>query len=147
MSKERLDDLTGSELQRSQSGGESGEYGGNMNQVRQSGQQGGGAGAADMTNAGGSSGTGGYGSSQNVVNHQDQQPNAGAQGGLAGADLRQGGGSSGGQSRGERFDEEQGGGRGADEVSPSADELEFAEDQRDHQDRGQADAEFNADSD
>jgi hypothetical protein len=117
-----------------------------MNQAQPLGQQGGGAGAADLSNAGGSSGTGGYGSSQNVVNHQDQQQNAGAQGGLAGADLRQGGGSSGGQSRGERFDEEQGGGRGADDVSPSADELEFAEDQRDPQARGQADAEFNADA-
>jgi hypothetical protein len=144
MANQDDDGRSGSELHQSQSGGDSGEFGGNRNQVRQSGQQGGGPGSADMTNAGGSGGTGGYGSSQDVVNHQDQQPNDGAQSGLAGGDRRQGGGSGGGQSRGERYDEAQGGGRGADDVSPSADELEFADDQRDHQERGQADAEFNA---
>ena len=146
MANEQDQGRTSSDLQQSQSGGGSGEFGGNQDQVQRSGQQGGGADAADMSNAGGSSGTGGYGSSQDVANHQGQQPHGGSQSGLAGADLRQGGGSSGGQSRGERFDEEQGGGRGADDISPSADEIEFAQDQHDHQDRGQADADFNADA-
>ena len=146
MANQNQDGGSGRDLQDSQSGGESGAFGGNRDQAQQSGQPGGGARAADMSNAGGSSGGGGYGSSQDVVNQQDRQPNEGAQSGLAGSDLRQGGGSSSGQSRGERFDEAQGGGRGADEVSASADELEFAEDQRDHQQRGQAEAEFNAES-
>jgi hypothetical protein len=50
--------------------------------------------------------------------------------------------------RGERFDEAQGGGRSWEDVSPSADEADLAEDQAAHQDRGQseADAEFNADA-
>src|SRR4051812_16143891 len=136
-----------SDLQASQSGGGSGEFGGNRDQIQRSGQQGGGAGSADMSNSGGSSGTGGYGSSQNVVNHQDQQQQAGAQDGLAGADLRQSGGAAGGD-RGERFDEEQGGGRGWREVSPSADEAALAEEQGAHQDRGQSEAEteFNAEA-
>jgi len=145
MANENQDGRSGSELQQSQSGGESGEFGGNRDQVQQSGQQGGGADRSDMSNAGGSSGGGGYGSSQDVVNQQDGEPNGDAQPGLAGGGA-QGSASSGGPSRGERYDEEQGGGRGADEVSPSSDELEFAEDQRDHQERGQADSEFNAES-
>ena len=44
------------------------------------------------------------------------------------------------QSRGERFDEEQGGGRGPESVSPDDDEI--AADQQAHQDRGQSEAEF-----
>jgi hypothetical protein len=146
MTRERTDDLTGSELQQSQSGGDSGQFGGNMDQRQAAGQQGGGPGPADMSNAGGSSGTGGYGSSQDVVNQQDRQANEGAQGGLAGGASGQGGGGPDGLSRGERYDEAQGGDRGVDEVSPSAEEQEFAEDQRDHQQRGQAEAEFNAES-
>jgi hypothetical protein len=45
-----------------------------------------------------------------------------------------------GQSRGERYDEEQGGGRGPESVSPDDDEI--AADQQAHQDRGQSEAEF-----
>jgi hypothetical protein len=45
-----------------------------------------------------------------------------------------------GQSRGERYDEEQGGGRGPDSVSLDDDEI--AADQQAHQDRGQSEAEF-----
>jgi hypothetical protein len=62
---------------------------------------------------------------------------------------RSGGGSGADRgSRGERYDEAQGGGRSWEDVSPSADEASFAEDQGAHQDRGQseADAEFNADA-
>ena len=44
------------------------------------------------------------------------------------------------QSRGERYDEEQGGGRGPDSVSLDDDEI--AADQQAHQDRGQSEAEF-----
>ena len=131
--------MSGSDLQQSQSGGGSGDYGGNRDQAQRSGQQGGGARSADMSNAGGSSGTGGYGSSQDVVNHQDQQRKGGADGGLAGGDRPPASGQ--GVSRGERYDEEANGGRGAEDVSPSSDELEFAEDKRDHQDRGQSEAE------
>ena len=43
------------------------------------------------------------------------------------------------QSRGERYDEEQGGGRGPDSVSLDDDEI--AADQQAHQDRGQSEAE------
>jgi hypothetical protein len=72
------------------------------------------------------------------------------------------------QSRGERFDEAQGGGRGADSVSSdsvaqtggsdgSFDQVqdndpltkatdEFLRDQQEHQDRGQSEAEFNSDA-
>jgi hypothetical protein len=147
MTKDKFDTMTGSDLQQSQSGGGSGEFGGNRDEMQRSGQVGGGAGAADVSNAGGSSGTGGYGSSQNVVNHQDQQQNAGAQAGLAGSDRPPASGQS--VSRGERLDEEANGGRGVEDLSPSSDELEFAEDQREHQDRGQseADDDFNRDSD
>jgi hypothetical protein len=58
----------------------------------------------------------------------------------AGGDASPGGSGSDGQSRGERFDEEQGGGRSPESVSPDDDEI--AEDQRAHQDRGQSDVEF-----
>ncbi len=74
--------------------------------------------------AGGESGDlRGYGSSQNVVNQQDQR-RAGAQG----------------QSRGERDDEAANGGRGPESISPDDDEI--ARDQQAHQDRGQSDIEF-----
>jgi hypothetical protein len=132
MSKDNFDKMTGSELQDSQSGGGSGRLSGTMDETQRSGQIGGGADAADMSNAGGSSGTGGYGSSQDVANRQDQQ-----QGGTDGNTSAASGQSI---SRGERYDEEANGGRGADDVSPSSDELEFAEDQQSHQDRGQSDA-------
>jgi hypothetical protein len=147
MTKDNLDKMTGSEVQESQSGGGSGRFAGTMDKTQRSGQAGGGADAADMSNAGGSSGTGGYGSSQDVVNQQNQQRGGGADGGLAGANPLPASGA--GISRGERYDEEANGGRGADDVSPSSDELEFAEDQRIHQDRGQseADDDFNRDSD
>jgi hypothetical protein len=147
MTKEKFDTMTGSELQQSQSGGGSGRFGGNMDEMQRSGQAGGGADPADVSNAGGSSGTGGYGSSQNVVNHQGQQQKGGTQSGLAGGDLPQASGE--GTSRGERYDEEANGGRGVEDLSPSSDELEFAEDQREHQDRGQseADDDFNRESD
>ena len=62
--------------------------------------------------------------------------------GLGGPDLQQSqsGGGPAGQSRGERFDEEQGGGRGPESVSLDDDEI--AADQQAHQDRGQSEAEF-----
>jgi hypothetical protein len=131
------DGMTGRDLQDSQSGGGSGEFGGNREQGQSAGQAGGGPRPSDLSNAGGSSGTGGYGSSQNVVNQQDQQAQA-EQSGLAGSDRERP--VSEGQSRGERFDEEQGGGRGMDSVS--ADDDEIARDQQAHQDRGQSEAEF-----
>lgn len=113
--------LSGRDLQSSQSGGDSGEFGGNMNQS-QSQPVGGGATASDRTNAGGSSGTGGYGKAQDVSLQREGQPAQGSQSGLADGDLSEDGptqdssetgGAASGQSRGERFDEEQGGGRGA----------------------------------
>ena len=146
MTKDNFDKMTSSDLHRSQSGGGSGRSGGNRDEMQRSGQVGGGADSADVSNAGGSSGTGGYGSSQNVVNHQDQQQKGGAQSGLAGGDMPQASGQS--ISRGERYDEEANGGRGVEDLSPSSDELEFADDQREHQDRGQseADDDFNRDA-
>ncbi len=83
-------------------------------------QQGGGPAQSDMAAPGGSSSGGGYRHAQNQQNHQGQDV--------------PGGTISPQQSRGERFDEQQGGGRGADSVS---DEGELAEDQQQHQDRGQ----------
>jgi hypothetical protein len=56
-----------------------------------------------MATPGGSSGSGGYGNAQNQANHQGQQA------GSSGHDMH--------QSRGERFDEEQGGGRSYDSIS------------------------------
>ena len=140
--------LSGSDLQSSQSGGGSGKFGGNMDQRQKADPAGGGVTASDMSNAGGSSGTGGYGKAQNVTLQREGQPAQGSQSGLAGGDLSDGGRSEdsseigrapSGQSRGERFDEEQGGGRGVmfdgtSSVSASA------EDQAAHQDRGQSDA-------
>jgi hypothetical protein len=94
-------------------------------------QLGGGPGASDMAAPGGSSGTGGYGNDQNSQNHQGQ-----GQGERTTAPDP-------GQSRGERFDEMQGGGRGAESVSfdKERDGDDFAEDQQAHQDRGQGVAE------
>ena len=83
-------------------------------------QLGGGPVQGDMEAGGGSSSGGGYRYAQNQQNHQGQdQPGAP---------------SSPHQSRGEAFDEAQGGGRGADSVSGAE---EFGEDQQQHQDRGQ----------
>jgi len=146
MTKDKFDTMTGSDLQESQSGGSSGRFDGNREETQRSGQVGGGTEAADVTGAGGSSGTGGYGSSQNVVNQQDQQARGGADSGQAGGDAPEARGA--GVSRGERYDEEANGGRGVEDLSPSSDELEFAEDQREHQDRGQseADEDFNRDA-
>ena len=63
-------------------------------------------------------------------------------GGMTDRDLQQSqsGGGAPGQSRGERYDEEQGGGRGPESVSLDDDEI--AADQQAHQDRGQSEAEF-----
>ena len=132
------EDLTGSDLQRSQSGGDSGLFGGNRDQ-RQSGQagrggqqMGGGATASDFDQAGGSSGTGGDGNAQNQEKHQGQ----------AGADQSRAHDPQ--QSRGERVDEDQGGGRNSDSLGSDQQQGtrdEFARDQQAHQDRGQSDAE------
>jgi hypothetical protein len=74
------------------------------NQGESSGSQlGGGPTQSDMANPGGSSGTGGYGKDQQSANNQGQAQ------GSTGHDER--------QSRGERFDEEQGGGRGSESIS------------------------------
>ena len=99
------------------------------NNLEGSSQAGGGPGASDMAAPGGSSGTGGYGNDQNAQNQQGQD------GGAAAPDAH--------QSRGERFDEMQGGGRGAESVSfdKERDGDDFAEDQQAHQDRGQGIAE------
>jgi hypothetical protein len=130
--------MTGRDLQESQSGGDSGLFGGNRDQQQRAGQAGGGASPSDLGTAGGSSGTGGYGKSQNAANHQGQQDMPG-QAGIAGRQSETGGDAP-GQSRGERYDEEQGGGRGPDSVSLDDDEI--AADQQAHQDRGQSEAEF-----
>lgn len=102
------DGMSGSDLQQSQSGGGSGEYG-NREPQQGSGQQGGGLSSSDDQQAGGSSGTGGYGNDQNSQNLDQQADQSGLGGGAQQADY-----GSGGQSRGEKFDEEQGGGRGGD---------------------------------
>jgi hypothetical protein len=118
-------------------------------------QAGGGPKSSDMGAPGGSGGTGGYGNAQNQANHQGQQG-----GGSVGHDMN--------QSRGERFDEEQGGGRGAGSVSGddiaqvggsdgSFDQVqdndrlsqatdEFLRDQQEHQDRGQGQEDFERDA-
>ena len=83
-------------------------------------QTGGGPAQGDMTAGSGSGSGGDYRHAQNQQSHQGQDQPA-AVGSPA-------------QSRGERFDEEQGGGRGPDSVSGAE---EFAEDQQEHQDRGQ----------
>jgi hypothetical protein len=98
---------------------------------KSSGQAGGGPSEADMAAPGGGSGSGGYGNDQNARNHQGQQ--------------QAGSGAGGAQSRGERFDELQGGGRGADSISLDQERDgisdELLEDPRDHQDRGESDSE------
>ena len=99
---------SGSGLQDSQSGGGSGDFGGNMDQRQGGAALGGGAGEADFDQAGGSSGTGGYGNAQNQQNHQGQ--------GQSGAGARDPN-----QSRGERFDELQGGGRGPGSIADDGD--------------------------
>ena len=91
-------------------------------------QVGGGPSASDMAAPGGSSGTGGYGNAQNQQFHQGQQD-----GRLSGRD------SDPALDRADRFDEQQGGGRGDDAVTMNADDLEA--DQAAHQDRGQSVAE------
>jgi len=123
------DGMTGHDLKESQSGGESGRFGGTMDEGQRAGQTAGGQTPSDVSNAGGSSGSGGYGSSQNVVNQQDQQAQAGEPG-LAGGEPKRGDAGSEGQSRGERFDEQANGGRGPDSVSQDDDEI--ARDQQAH---------------
>jgi hypothetical protein len=140
MAKDDDRGLSGSELQQSQSGGGSGEFGGNRNQTQPGRPMGGGPTDSDNSSAGGSSGTGGYGNSQNVANHQGQQP--GGPSSLAGGDLANSGRKATGQSRGEKFDEAQGGGRGPESVSTDAPTDELGQDQQDHQDRGQSSVEF-----
>lgn len=92
-------------------------------------QVGGGPSQSDMDARGGSSGSGGYGRDQNTQNQGAQRAQEGADRVAPGQ----------GQTRGERFDERQGGGRGADSVRGEEDDL--ARDQRQHQDRGQSDIE------
>ena len=117
--RDRQGGLSGSELQQSQSGGGSGQFGGNRNQT-----QGGDVTRSDMEQDGGSSGTGGYGDAQNQQNQQEQQQQAGQTGS--------------GASRGAAFDEQQGGGRGVptDQQQGGSDDVEI--DQQAHQDRGQS---------
>ena len=109
---------------------------------------------SDMAAPGGSSGSGGYGNAQNQANHQGQETRP------SGHDMS--------QSRGELFDEQQGGGRDADSVSDdsvaqvggsvgSFDQVqdnaelneavdELLRDQQEHQDRGQSHSEFERDA-
>ena len=155
------DNLSGSGLQQSQltpdgSGGLTRDH---MQGETGGAQLGGGPSQSDMASPGGSSGSGGYGNDQQSANDQGQQF---ARDDRIGHDE--------GQSRGERFDEEQGGGRAVDSVSSdtvaqagggggsfdqhtdqnpleaAADEL--LRDQQEHQDRGQSDAaDFERDAD
>ena len=130
------DGMTGRDLQESQSGGESGQFGGNMYEGQRAGEAAGGPEPSDVSAAGGSSGAGGYGRAQNAANHQGQQANPG-QPGIGSAE--RGPILSEGQSRTERYDELANGGRGPESVSPGEDEI--ARDQQAHQDRGQSEAE------
>ena len=142
-----VDNVSGRDLQQSQitGAGDAGFTRDAMQGETGGTQLGGGPGASDMAAPGGSSGSGGYGNAQNQANHQGQQT------GIIGRDMN--------QSRGERFDEAQGGGRGAESVSSDAvaqvggsdgsfDQVqddnplskaadEFLRDQQEHQDRGQ----------
>jgi hypothetical protein len=154
------DNLSGSGLQQSQLTGAGGAGMTRANNQGETGgaQLGGGPSQSDMASPGGSSGSGGYGNDQQSANDQGQQF---ARQSRTGHDE--------GQSRGERWDEEQGGGRAADSVSSDtvaqagggqgsfdqhtdsnalerqADEL--LRDQQEHQDRGQSDAaDFEADA-
>lgn len=150
------DNVSGRDLQQSQitGGGDAGFTRDAMQGETGGAQLGGGPEPSDMAAPGGSSGTGGYGNAQNQANHQGQQT------GIPGRDL--------GQSRGERFDEAQGGGRSAEGVSSdsvaqaggsdgSFDQVqdndprtqaadEFLRDQQEHQDRGQSEAELERDA-
>lgn len=102
--------LRGSDLQQSQEGGQASQQSGDFHQgqpqAAQGGvggrQMGGGASRSDMGQGGGSSGSGGYGNMQNQQNQQGQQQERRT---------------SPGQSRGEAYDERQGGGRGPESVS------------------------------
>jgi hypothetical protein len=96
-------------------------------------QLGGGAGGSDVGAGGGSSGGGGYGNDQNSQNHRDQ-----SQGESTSADAR--------QSRGERFDELSGGGRGPESVSydkvrDGTPGDEYEEERRTDAERGGSEAE------
>ena len=141
--------LSGSQLQQSQAtGAGGGEFTRDGMQGEKGGTQlGGGPDASDMASPGGSSGSGGYGNAQNQANHQGQEVRP------SGHDMH--------QSRGELFDEQQGGGRDAasvsgdniaqvggsdgsfdqvtdqDALSAQADEI-LLRDQQEHQDRGQS---------
>jgi hypothetical protein len=97
--------LSGAELQQSQiTGAGKGEFTRDQMQGEKGGSQlGGGPDPSDMGSPGGSSGGGGYGNAQNQANHQGQQTAP------TGHDAQ--------QSRGELFDEQQGGGRSDDSVS------------------------------
>jgi hypothetical protein len=140
--------LSGAGLQRSQiTGAGDADFTRDQMQGEKGGTQMGGApGQSDMASPGGSSGSGGYGNAQNQANHQGQEVRP------SGHDMH--------QSRGELFDEQQGGGRGADSVSGDdmaqvggsdgsfdqvTDENELSRraddllrDQQEHQDRGQS---------
>ncbi len=155
-----LDNLSGSSLQQSQltEAGSAGLTRDHMQGETGGAQLGGGPDQSDMAAPGGSSGSGGYGNDQQSANHQGQQF---ARESRSGRDE--------GESRGERYDEEQGGGRAADSVSndlvaqtggakgsfdqhTDANQLDAAanellRDQQEHQDRGQSDAaDFDADA-
>ena len=99
--------LGGRDLQDSQAGGEAGEFGSRP----QAQPAGGGVTASDISSAGGSSGTGGYGKSEDLLEQRDAQPDQGAQPGPVGKAPSVAVEPA--QSRGERYDEAQGGGRGA----------------------------------
>lgn len=158
------DQLSGRDLQQSQAAGEGGGALFTRDQMQEGTggtQMGGGPSQSDMGSPGGSSGGGGYGNAQNQSNHQGQQQGQGAQTGYgSGQDV----GHDATQSRGEAFDEQQGGGRSADSISgdgtdgdggsfdpeenaeldAQADEL--LQDQQQHQDRGQGSFERDAES-
>ena len=94
-------------------------------------QAGGGPSAPDRDAAGGSSGAGGYGKAEKPQSYEAQLDALSGQ--RSDEDL----------TRGERLDEQQGGGRGEDEVSAPDD---LAADQAAHQDRGQSVAEVESDN-
>jgi hypothetical protein len=137
--------LSGRDLQDSQSGGGSGEFRGHTNPIQNQ-PAGGGATASDRSSSGGSSGTGGYGASQNVTLQREGQPGEGSPSSLAEGDKSESAAPT-GQSRGDRYDEAQGGGRGVMFDGQSG-VSEFEEDLVSHQDRGQSKAaDFDRDSD
>jgi hypothetical protein len=158
------DQLSGRDLQQSQATGGPGGALFTRDQMQEGAggkQMGGGPSQSDMGAPGGSSGGGGYGNAQNQANHQGQQ--SAQQGYGSGEDV----GHDADQDRAEAFDEQQGGGRGAESVSDdsvaqvggsdgSFDQAENAhldaqadellQDQQQHQDRGQGSFERDADS-